>query len=468
MTIKRQYSLPNCTLILEGLSNEIASTGQFNSRPLLSIATNAECRFAHSPYSLIGGRDFLESLVKSVSAYAQELLSGIRHPQDTHGSSGIVNLEKVEAKHLHRLTWQDNPEAQPVTIDLNNVQFFDLVEAVDQFLADSRTLPDISVKLQPISRRYRKADEPLTQRTAPVAVGVGGLALAAAGLFFTPIPEVKEPEPVEQSETQDETTETTETTETAGDNTEDSSSETKTSEELEPEEIEELLSEAKPITDATEVGYIQDKLYQDIYEAWEDRDEVDRELEYRVSATQDGSIIGFEPGEGTSKKAAQNTPLPDLVYTPTSDVIANREEIAEFRVVFTDNGVLEISPWEGIERNEDDFGPEITDKETLGDLVPEIKEKIIDAWSEDETSFSRNLVYRVGVTEDGVIAHYKPENQSAWDFVEETPLPKLVKPKAGGIGTKRGESLVPKKELGQFKIVFTTGGVVQVSPWRGY
>ncbi len=464
MTIKRQYSLPNCTLILEGLSNEITPTGQSNSRPLISIATNAECRFSHSPYFLTGGRDFLENLVKSVSAYAQELLSGIRHPQTSDTSTDSVHIEKAEDNTLHRLTWQENPQAKPVQIDLNNVQFFDLLEAVDQFLTDSRTLPDLSLQLQPISRRYRQADEPLTQRTAPLAVGIGSLALAGAALFFTPIPKVTEPEPIKQSQSQEETPKTSETSEIA---TEEPSSEKTSSEELEPEEIEALLSEAQPITDATEIGYIQDKLYKNIYEEWEDRNEVDRNLEYRVSATQDGSIVAFEPVEGTSKQAQKKTPLPELVYTPTSDTIANREEIAEFRVVFTDNGILQISSWDGREE-ELSFGPEITDKDTLRDLVPEVKEKIIDAWSEEETSFSRDLVYRVGVTEDGIIAHYEAENQSAWDFADETPLPKLTKPKAAGIGTRRGESLVPKKELGQFKVVFTTNGVVQVSPWRGY
>ncbi|MGB7521969.1 MAG: DUF4335 domain-containing protein, partial [Spirulinaceae cyanobacterium] len=421
MTIKRQYSLPNCTLVLEGLSNEINPTGQFNSRPLISIATNAECRFSHSPYTLTGGRDFLENLVKSVSAYAQELLSGIRHPQTPDTSQDSVHLEKAQDSTLHRLTWQEHPEAQPIQIDLNNVQFFDLVEAVDQFLNDSSTLPDLSLQLQPISRRYRKADEPLTQRTAPLAVGVGSFALAAAALFFTPIPKVTEPEPVKQSQTEEETAETTETAEVA---TEESPPETKSSEELDSEEIEALLSEAKPITDATEIGYIQDKLYKDIYEDWEDRDEVDRNLEYRVSATQDGSIVAFEPVEGTSKQAAKQTPLPDLIYTPTSDTIANKEEIAEFRVVFTDNGILQISSWDGVEE-ELSFGPEITDKDTLRSLVPEVKETITDAWSEAEPSFSRDLVYRVGVTEDGVIAQYEAENQSAWDFADETPLPKL-------------------------------------------
>ena len=43
MTIQRQYSLPNCTLILEGLGDNANTLAQTDSRPLMSILINAEC-----------------------------------------------------------------------------------------------------------------------------------------------------------------------------------------------------------------------------------------------------------------------------------------------------------------------------------------------------------------------------------------------------------------------------------------
>ena len=78
MTIRRQYSLPNCTLILEGLSDTNATnSGLLDPRPLMTILVNAQCHFPGHDYFLEGGRDFFESLVSAVSRYAQE--NGIVH-----------------------------------------------------------------------------------------------------------------------------------------------------------------------------------------------------------------------------------------------------------------------------------------------------------------------------------------------------------------------------------------------------
>jgi hypothetical protein len=196
MTIRRQYSLPNCTLVLEGLSNEMAQSDPQTGRPLLSIVVNAECQFVGTNKKLHGGRVFLENLVKAVSAYAQECLSGVRHPQERQEGSDRVHLEKIQGTNLHRLTWQPPKEAneQPVEMELTSVQLFDLIESVDQFVADSRTLPDLSLKLQPVSRRYRQPDEPFAQRVIPATVGMMGLALTAFVFFLIPVPQVRQPQ----------------------------------------------------------------------------------------------------------------------------------------------------------------------------------------------------------------------------------------------------------------------------------
>ena len=196
MSIKRKYSLPNCTLILEGLNDNLTSSDSQDSRPLLSILVNAKCRFVGTSQTLQGGRAFLENLAKAVSLYAQEYLSGIPHPQNPQGDEDPIHLEKIEGTNLHRLQWQPSTQISQscVELELNTVQLFDLVESLDQFFADSRTLPDFTLQLHPVSRRYRPSDEPLGQRAVPAALGIGSVALMALILFFLPIPEIREPE----------------------------------------------------------------------------------------------------------------------------------------------------------------------------------------------------------------------------------------------------------------------------------
>lgn len=207
MTIRRQYSLPNCTLILEGLSDGTGAAGsQTEARPLMTILVNAECYLVGQGQPLRGGRDFFESLVQAVNRYAQEFLSHIPHPK--RQGPGLVELEHLKDKPLHRLRVLTDAavsagqgasaagEAQTVAqVDLTTVQLFDLVDAIDQFLADRQTLPDLHVPLQPVPRRYRKAEQPLAKRAAPAALGMTSLAVAAIAFFFVPIPEVREPRP---------------------------------------------------------------------------------------------------------------------------------------------------------------------------------------------------------------------------------------------------------------------------------
>jgi hypothetical protein len=150
-----------------------------------------------------------------------------------------------------------------------------------------------------------------------------------------------------------------------------------------------------------------------------------------------------------------------LLYIPATGSIANQEPLAQFRVVFNNKGILQISPWRGY-KGKPSLGPEITDSAVLKGLNEKVYEQIRQSWSGNPT-FPRDLVYRVAVSEDGVIADYEAKNQPAWDYVQQTPLENLLKPEAAVIDPQ-GAAL-SQKPLAQFRVVFKPSGVLEVSRW---
>ncbi|MEO0946886.1 MAG: DUF4335 domain-containing protein, partial [Cyanobacteria bacterium J06641_5] len=72
MSMRRQYSLPNVALILDGWSDEATPDGQ----AALSIVTDVECRFLPQQQVLKGGKELLDALV-ATSSYVQDFLSDL-------------------------------------------------------------------------------------------------------------------------------------------------------------------------------------------------------------------------------------------------------------------------------------------------------------------------------------------------------------------------------------------------------
>lgn len=79
-------------------------------------------------------------------------------------------------------------------IELSTIQFFDLLETIDQLCADIYTLPQLEDNPQPLSPRYRQGDISMVEQSTPMALGFFGLALAAIALFIIPNPStIKDP-----------------------------------------------------------------------------------------------------------------------------------------------------------------------------------------------------------------------------------------------------------------------------------
>jgi hypothetical protein len=391
MTIRRQYSLPNCTLVLEGLSDGSAAS-QLDIRPVLSILMSAECYVTGLGEPLSGGREFFESLVRAVSSYAQEFMSGVHYPDRYGPNLGMVQLHRIDGN-SHRLTVLpaeagsatqiDRKTELSAEVDLTTVQLFDLVEAIDQFFADTQTLPELSLQLTPISKRYIKSAEPLAKRSLPAVVGVSSLALAAMAFFLVPVPEVQRPrDPVPQpnpagqnlgtpnpggsgSPNPDPTpaadgllpgdktpqaVESSSPTPSASPQSDTSplaTPQSNISPESTPSPVAEGLASpeaaAVPITDPAEIDLLKGKLSEQIDGVLKNQPAVDTELVYRVSVAKDGAIVGYK-SENSAAVDRSEAPLSQLLYKPVG-TRPPQEPLADFRVVFAPGGTVAVTPW---------------------------------------------------------------------------------------------------------------------------
>ncbi|MEO1145206.1 MAG: DUF4335 domain-containing protein [Cyanobacteria bacterium J06638_22] len=393
MTIRREYSLPNCTLVVEGL-NKDGTEGA--AHPILNLVTSVECLLPGQKEPIVGGRSLLDDLARTVTPYAQSFLSGIPHPVLPGAHASSVSLERTESDR-HRLTirptdengvknGQGSANGSSLEIELGTVQLFDLVEAVDQLLLDQQILPDLSLNLAAVSRQYVANQEPMAKRILPAAIGVFSLAAAAAALFFLPIPErAVEPEPnpaledspIPAPETEDGATppdgtpeesdfesiapitdedldpeaatpaEEAEETPAAEDaEEEDTTTDDAAADEAEaPSELDDAVSGAPLITDAVQISDLQDQLRDRLDSAWTEEPSFSEALEYRVRVAEDGEILGFRFVNDAALENVEEVPLGDLSYTETEDSI--QEPTAEYRVVFTPAGAIEVSPWHG-------------------------------------------------------------------------------------------------------------------------
>jgi len=365
MTIQRQYSLPNCKLTIDGLSGD-DPVNAVSARPLVSMITNVECRLSGLENPLSGGRDFLESLVQTVSEYAQSYLSGIPYSarRDRRDQLNTVQIHQIE-KNLHRLSIDpqalDGTKAvsfpPPTQIDLTTVQLFDLVEAVDQFYADAQTAPDLALSLAPLPRRSVAPQQPVTKRVVPALLGVSGLAAAAALCFFLPVPEIQRPQPTSET-TQSESPAASPSpanSEAAASPppeaaTSPDSSPTASASSADPAatDLDTIAANAVNISDPAELDRLTADLQGKLYADWEAKPEptFTQPLEYQVGVDETGQIVGYKYLNDPALTFVNEIPLSDVQF-PAPEANAAQRSLAQFLVVFRPEGVVEIGPWYG-------------------------------------------------------------------------------------------------------------------------
>lgn len=491
MNIQRKYSLPNCTLLLEGLSDAARATHYQEMRPELSILVNAECHIHGYKQPLVGGREFFESLVRAVSGYAQEFLSNVSNPQAHNQEAELVELQKIDTN-KHRLIvhsevttdgFESNPNYNkpPIQIDLNTVQLFDLVEAVDQFFADSQTLPELSLELQPVPRRYGSGNQALLKQAVPASIGISSVAVAAIAFSLIPAPEIRPPEPKPQEESS-----------TTAPNTDSAVLTPPTPEAETPApaptpinvvspaptaptataatatapkvtDLEALLNTVTEITDPSQLRALNRQVYNQINPTWTERSTIRQDLVYRVGVAADGAIVGYKAVNEGANAAIELTPLPNLLYNPANRPPIANEPIAQFKVVFTDKGVLQVSPWRGYARTPDVVGAKITDANEIKTLNQKLYDTVRKNWG-GTPSFTRDLRYRVAVNQNGLITDYEPLNQVAFDHFRETPLPTMFQEIYGSNVAAPNN----QEPLAHFQVTFSPSGSLEIAPWQGY
>ncbi len=483
--IQRQYSLPNCTLLLDGM-DDVTQSNAMDLRPIMALLLSAECRigdgYGNGGGSLVGGREFFESLVNSVSRYAQEFLSGIHLPTLP---PQLVQMKR-SGLDQHELSYQpssdeSDPNAKPKKLNLSTVQFFDLVEAIDQFVADTQTLPAFSLNLVPVAKKFvpRAA---VGKQSVPAAVGLSGLAIAALAMFSLPIPTVKQPETLR-----------------AGVNTglpsvppNPATSQPPSprvnpsaSSDADSQKIKTDLTTPLAITDPTEVDRLKQQLKGNVMDKLKQESKFPEPLMYRVSVGKDGQIIGYKPESDVATKEKSLTPLPDLLLNATTD--KTPEALADYRVTFQTSGRVDVVPWgaetptsgafsspiaasqasppptspvpisDSKQDSNQDSKQEITDSAVLDALQPKVYEQLDRAWQANP-AFNDDLRYRVQVSREGAIVGYTSENKAARDYENDIPLPKLSQGKPNPVADSTAS----------FKVVFRPSGKLEISPWFGY
>ena len=505
MTIRRQYQLPNCSLVLDGLSID----PEPGREEIMSLLVNAECRISGLEKSLNGSYSFFAALVRAVSQYSQEILSGFAHPQVAEGEPLLVHINPGDGPYHHLVVQPeiadlgDASDGRAIDIKLSDVQLYDLTEAVDQFFDDSQTLPELEAALVPLPRRFVRTEEPLSDRALPALLGFGGLVAATLAISVMPLPAMRTA-PAPKSSTGEAATVQTAAISSPQAPTGDGS--TPPVDGIAAANADSALWEKAPrITDKDKLAALQADLQLKIDKAAGPDATFADKLAYQVAVNEAGEVVGYQFDNDAALRDVDKTPLPRLAKANAAAEGLEKNAIAQYAVSFSPDGVV-VSPNEAIAAlpaGETDTKAAETNTEAADTPSPEastnpvaneanqIKENAAPAANSDSTTFlaqppsaistladvetlnnqlKSNIVkereqprvaadaatYRVRVKEDGTVIGYEPISQNAAKALNDTPLPNLLK------------SAPEETPAVDYRVVFTERGVVEVSPWWGW
>ncbi len=268
---------------------------------------------------------------------------------------------------------------------------------MNQFYADTRTLPDVMLGLTSVSRRYLPGRSSVANQVWPAVLGTSTLAAAAGVLFLMPFPEMVErpedrvltPDEVDQlnqpalsvpgygdqpPQTNPEPTITpleapsgdrptnnsdSPQDEDGGSDESDQSVAPRQADPVAQRSPQPSAEKLKASNSAPESGrakifdpqvlsQLKFTLRQSINQAWRDREAVQEDLEFRVGVAADGKVVGYRPVNQPAKEFRSDAlPLRKILFNPvrSSGAAPKQDEpLALFKVVLTDEGKTQVSP----------------------------------------------------------------------------------------------------------------------------
>ncbi|MEG4629869.1 hypothetical protein QUB56_09635 [Microcoleus sp. AR_TQ3_B6] len=153
----------------------------------------------------------------------------------------------------------------------------------------------------------------------------------------------------------------------------------------------------------------------------------------------------------SQKKLPDKSPeVVPFTNTSTETAMASSRTDNTVQVVPVSAGQQEVQAVDGTNQR-----AEITDSVKLEELALKVYDRIDRTWQTSPT-FNQNLVYRVSTSQDGAIGNFEPLNQPAKDYIQETPLPHLLKS-----SETSSNSAAP---VAKFTVVFAPTGILEVNP----
>ncbi|MCT7987854.1 hypothetical protein [Laspinema olomoucense] len=104
-------------------------------------------------------------------------------------------------------------------------------------------------------------------------------------------------------------------------------------------------TQPQAIADPAVIETLSQDLYTKLDSNWTTYPTFTQDLAYRVQINQQGEIVSYEPVDPVAQQYTKELPLPTLSETqPAGSAIA--QPLANFRVVFSPTGGLQVNPWQ--------------------------------------------------------------------------------------------------------------------------